>query len=432
MKVAICGKNGFGGREHSLAYLIKKQNPNVQLYLYPGNGGTESLGEHRAVNSIDQMIEDMLNLKIELVILGPEADLEEGLADLLRKKGIACFGPGREGARLETNKLFAKKVMEVGNVPTAQHKYFSALELDSLLHDIEHRPPPYVIKANGLAAGKGVFVVNHLSKKAQAVQFVQELISGGYGGSAKTGVLIENFLPGEEASLFYLVNTYTSELIPMRPSQDHKRLMDGDEGPNTGGMGAYSDAPLVTDSILQNIHQKIAKPTMNALQALGIDYVGVLYFGLMIDGDNCAVVEINARFGDPEIEVLAPRIKSNFLQLLNCLANNQKCSEIEWTNQACVSVVLASEGYPIKSKKGLPIHGLNLVPKDILIFHAGTRKENGQVVTNGGRVLNVVSLGTDIHSARKRVYDFLSEGILYFENMQYRKDIASKADRWIS
>ena len=432
MKVAICGKNGFGGREHSLAYLVKRQNPDTQLYLYPGNGGTEKLGEHRAVNSIEEMIKDMLELEIELAILGPEADLEEGLADLLRKKGIACFGPGKEGARLETNKLFAKKVMEVGNVPTAQYQYFSALQLDALLADIETRPAPYVIKANGLAAGKGVFVVNDASKKDLAIQFVKELISGGYGGSAKTGVLIENFLPGEEASLFYLVNTHTSELIPMRPSQDHKRLMDGDKGPNTGGMGAYSDAPLVTDHLLNKIHQEIAKPTMHALQALGIDYVGVLYFGLMIDAENCAVVEINARFGDPEIEVLAPRIQSNFLELLNCLANNKKCAQIEWTEEACVSVVLASEGYPTSSKKGIPIHGLNDIPEDILIFHAGTRKEKGQILTNGGRVLNVVSLGKDIPSARKRVYDFLSEGTLHFENMQYRRDIASKADRWIS
>lgn len=432
MRVAICGKNGFGGREHSLAYLIKHQNPNIELYLYPGNGGTDDLGQHRPANSSDEIIADMLQLKIELAIVGPEADLEEGLADRLRQQGIACFGPGKEGARLETNKLFAKKVMEVGQVPTAEYKYYSALELPALLEEIQHRPAPYVIKANGLAAGKGVFVMTDESKKQEASKFVQELIDGGYGGSAKTGVLLEDFLPGEEASIFYLVNTDNSTLIAMRPSQDHKRLMDHDKGPNTGGMGAYSDAPLATEEVLANVHERIAIPTLQALQALGIDYAGVLYFGLMVDGQKSAVVEINARFGDPEIEVLAPRIKSNFLAVMNSIARGTECPALEWTDQACVSVVLASEGYPASSRKGLPIHGLNDVPEDILIFHAGTRKENGTVLTNGGRVLNVVGLGENIPAARKKIYDFLSKGILHFENMQYRRDISCKADRWLA
>ena len=432
MRVAICGKNGFGGREHSIAHLIKHQNPDVELYLYPGNGGTDELGEHRPTDNLEEILADMQALNIELAIVGPEADLEEGLADRLRQAGIACFGPGKEGARLETNKLFAKKVMEVGNVPTASYTYYSATDLDSLLVEVSQRSAPYVIKANGLAAGKGVFVMNDDAKRPEAVAFVKELIDGGYGGSAKTGVLLENFLSGEEASIFYLVNTHNSTLIPMRPSQDHKRLMDNDEGPNTGGMGAYSDAPLVNDKVLKKIHDTVAIPTLHALQALGIDYVGVLYFGLMVDGENSAVVEINARFGDPEIEVLTPRIKSNFLHVMHSIATGIECPRLEWTDQACVSVVLASEGYPTSSRKGLKIHGLSDIPEDILVFHAGTRKENNEILTNGGRVLNVVGLGKDIPSARKKIYDFLSQGVLHFENMQYRKDISCKADRWLS
>lgn len=434
-RVVIAGKNGFGGREYSIAWKIHQQNPDVELHFFPGNGGTDQLGVNHPVTDWDSMIEEIVKLRPLLVIPGPEADLQAGIVDELESRGVPCFGPRKDAARLETRKLFAKKVMEVEGVPTANYHYFSPDKLQEsiILPFLRENPDYRVLKANGLAGGKGVVVLDQDSFEEDARDFLTELVEGGYSGSGKSGLLIEETMEGEEASLFYLCNTKSSTLIPWKGTQDHKRVFEGDKGPNTGGMGAYSDTPLLSESDIQRITGDIAKPLMLGLQALDIEYVGVLYVGLMLKEDRARVVEINARFGDPEIQCLLPRLKSNLLDtFLRVREGSSQEIELEFDENQTVNVVLCSGGYPSSVKKGLPIQGLQSVPEDIQLFHAGTVKVGEEVQTNGGRVLNLVASAQNVVEARKRIYDFLEGNTLNFEGMFYRKDISSKVDRYLN
>jgi|SaaInl4_135m_RNA_FD_contig_91_472009_length_3583_multi_3_in_0_out_0_2 phosphoribosylamine---glycine ligase len=425
MKIAIVGKNGFGGREHTIADTIHRQNPRTELFLFPGNGGTVELGENLAADSITSIVDECKRREIDLLIGGPEADLDEGLADLSRSKGITTFGPSQAGARLESEKLFTKEVMEIFKVPTASYQFFPYSEISQIPSFLNERGFPAVIKANGLAAGKGVLVLKgEEGDFAAAEKFVADLGSGAYGGSGRSGVLVEKFLAGEEASLFYLVNSNNDILIPMSSARDHKRAYDGDRGPNTGGMGAFSENPLLDDQRVTEITQTIARPVVEGLKRLGIPYIGVLYVGLMLEDEKSSVVEINCRFGDPEIQVLAPRLKSNLQETLCAVAMGENPGPLEWISNQCVGVVLASDGYPGSYERGKLISGLKSLPEELCLFHAGTRRMGEDVYTSGGRVLNLVGTGTDLQQARKKVYDFLDSEKLYFEGMMYRSDIA--------
>jgi len=424
MKVAIVGKNGFGGREHVLASTIHRQNPDTQLFLFPGNGGTRNLGEERQADSISSVIDQCDQIGVDLIIGGPEADFDEGLADLGRSRGIPVFGPSQEGARIETNKLFTKKVMEIFQVPTAPYRYFPFSQLEEIPGFLERSGFPAVIKANGLAAGKGVLVLTGEGEDLEeAISFTQKLSAGGYGGSGRSGVLVEEFLPGEEASLFFLVNTRRDILVPMRGARDHKRAFNNDRGPNTGGMGAYSENPLLGEERICEISETIARPVLEGLKSLGISYTGILYLGLMITRESARVVEINCRFGDPEIQALAPRLKTSLRDTLYSIAIGEDPGMMQWSEEQCVSVVLASQGYPDSYPKDRVIEGLDSIPADLQLIHAGTRREGNQVLTSGGRVLNLCALDLDLHRARSRIYEFLSKKTLYFEGMQYRTDI---------
>mgnify|MGYP003331544628 FL=1 len=317
MKVAIVGKNGFGGREFIIAQTIMRQNPDTQLFLFPGNGGTAELGLEISLTTMESIVEKCAQLEIDYIIGGPEADFDEGLADLAQLKNIPIFGPSREAARIETNKLFTKKILEIFDVPTAPYRYFPLTQLGEIPDFLNYRGLPAVIKANGLAAGKGVLVLNgQKGDLARARDFCEELKVGQYGGSGRTGVLVEDFLEGEEASLFFLVNTKENILVPMRSARDHKRALDGDLGPNTGGMGAYSENPILDERKILEVQETIARPVLDGLKALGISYCGVLYLGLMISSESVSLVEINCRFGDPELQVLAPRLQSSLRDTL--------------------------------------------------------------------------------------------------------------------
>jgi phosphoribosylamine---glycine ligase len=429
MKVAIIGKNGFGGREHALAHTIKVQNPETELFLYPGNGGTGSLGLHCPALSLESIIEDCASRKMDLLIGGPEADFDQGLTDLARMKGLPTFGPTREASRIEGNKLFAKKVMEVFSVPTARYRFFPQGSFQDALNFMEERGFPLVLKANGLAAGKGVLVLEDEPQSfARAQEFLQELDQGGYLGAGQSGVLVEEKLKGEEASLLYLVNSAANILLPLKGAQDHKRIGEGDTGLNTGGMGAFSDNPLISDPLLEKVTKEIAEPVILGLQSMGIHYTGVLYLGLMIDQGSPSVIEINCRFGDPEIEAIVPRLETSLLHTLQAVTAGSKPLGLKWSSDQVVSVVLASKGYPGLYEKGKLIRGLENIPDKLTLYHGGTAIEDGKIVTSGGRVLNLVGRGASLQEARQRVYDFLDSGSLGFEGMIYRRDISYKAD----
>lgn len=425
MKVAVVGKNGFGGREYIISHTIMRQDPETELFLFPGNGGTAELGLEIQLPTMESIIEKCTQLEVDYIIGGPEADFDEGLADLAQMKNIPVFGPSREAARIETNKLFTKKILEIFDVPTAPYRYFPFSQLSEVTDYLTDRGLPAVIKANGLAAGKGVLVLDKESGDLkQAETFCKELAGGQFGGAGKTGALVEDFLNGEEASLFFLVNTKENILVPMRSARDHKRAWDGDLGPNTGGMGAYSENPILDERKILEVQETIARPVLEGLKALGISYCGVLYLGLMITSVSIYVIEINCRFGDPEIQVLAPRLKSSLRDTLYAIAKGDSPGGLEWSDEHCVGVVLASKGYPDSYPRGLEIEGLETIPEDLILIHAGTKRHGQGILSSGGRVLNLCAMDRDLSVARSKVYSFLDKKTLHFDGMQFRSDIA--------
>ncbi|MHB8852664.1 MAG: phosphoribosylamine--glycine ligase [Ignavibacteriaceae bacterium] len=422
MKVLLIGS---GGREHALAYKIKESKLLEKLFILPGNTGTEGLGENVSGNMNDSnfILSFCKKEKIDLVVIGPEKPLVEGLADILRKSGINVFGPDKGAAEIEAYKSFAKGLMEKYNIPTAAYMEFNSQMMNEAEKYISNQNYPLVIKADGLAAGKGVLICNNYQEAASALNelFVKKIF-----GNAGDKIIIEEFLVGQEASIFAI--TDGEEFICLPAAQDHKRIGNNDEGKNTGGMGAYSPAPIVNEFILEQVQEKIIKPTLSALKTEGRKFNGCLYCGIMINNNEAKVVEFNCRFGDPETQSVMPLLEGDFLRLLYSTAIGKLDKEsVRYNGGASVCVVAASEGYPDEYKSGFIISGLDEASKEAFVFHAGTKKDGENILTNGGRVLGITSFipTNDLSKAKEKVYRAMNK--IHYNNIYYRTDISDKA-----
>ncbi len=418
---------GSGGREHALGWKLAQSSMLEKLFVTPGNPGLNTCGSpvELDVSSHSDVLAFAQSEAIDLVVVGPEAPLVGGLADHLRAKGIAVFGPDQYGAQLEGSKAFTKSVCDDYRIPTARYERFTeAGPAKAFAHALGY---PCVIKADGLAAGKGVIIAE---TQAEAEQAIDDMFDGRFGEAGQT-IVIEEFLVGEEASAFFLCDGDT--VVPFGTAQDHKRAYDGDLGPNTGGMGAYSPAPIVSDALLADVLETIAKPTAKAMAERGHPYYGVLYAGLMITADGPKLIEFNCRFGDPECQVLMMRLKSDLLPILHaCAMGTLSHQSIEWYPQSAVTVVMVSQGYPGSYSKGtiiqnVDLHALNATkaPTETLLFHAGTKQVDDQLIAVGGRVLNATAMGESMRSARDKAYA-LAEDINWPEGF-FRKDIGWRA-----
>lgn len=422
MKVLIVGG---GGREHALAWKAA-QSPKVEtVFVAPGNAGTlaEPKVENRpiAAEDIPGLLAFAKERAIDLTIVGPEAPLVAGIVDEFRAAGLKCFGPTRLAAQLEGSKAFCKDFLARHGIPTAEYQTFTAV--DEAVAYIRRKGAPIVIKADGLAAGKGVVIAQ---SEHEAVDAVTDMLSGNAFGSAGHRVVVEEFLRGEEASFIVMANGL--DVLPMATSQDHKARDDGDKGPNTGGMGAYSPAPVVTPEIHDRIMKEVIEPTLRGMAADGIPYSGFLYAGVMITPDGTPkVLEFNCRFGDPETQPIMMRLKSNLVDLcLGAVEGRLSRVSAEWDERAALGVVLAAGGYPFDYDKGDEIEGLpEREGADTKVFHAGTARSDGKIVTAGGRVLCVCALGESVLEAQRKAYEQVRE--IRWENMYYRTDIGYRA-----
>jgi len=420
MKILIFGS---GGREHALAWAAAR-NPRVtELVCAPGNGGMAKLARlvPVALSDLDALIAVATQEQPDLTIVGPELPLSLGLVDALEARGLRVFGPTKAAAMLETSKSFAKRFLQRHNIPTAN--YAVCTSVADVEKSIELFHAPIVVKADGLAAGKGVIICQ--SRRA-ALEAAQGLFSGKLIGSEEQQIIIEEFLAGEEVSFLCLCDGQT--VVPLVPAQDHKRIGEGDTGLNTGGMGTYCPTPFLTDEQLADATKKILDPFMRGCVEEGIDYRGILYPGIMLTKDGPKVLEFNARFGDPETQVYLTRLEDDLVELLEAsVSGNLKNMELEWVLSASVCVVMASGGYPGSYPKGKVITGIeaaNALP-GTKVFHAGTALKDGQIVTNGGRVLGVTALGRDLKSAQAAAYAAVEK--IQFEGAQFRRDIAARA-----
>ncbi len=412
---------GGGGREHALAWKLA-QSPRVQkVFVAPGNGGTarEPGLENAALGSTDALLDFARREGIQLTVVGPEAPLAQGVVDAFQSAGLRIFGPTRAAAQLESSKDFAKRFMVRHRIPTARHATFEqAAEAKAY---VAQQGAPIVIKADGLAAGKGVVVATSVD---QANDAIDAMLLGNRLGEAGARVVIEECLVGEEAS--FIVMCDGRHALPLATSQDHKRLRDGDEGPNTGGMGAYSPAPVVTPKLHARVMREIIQPTLQGMARDGVPYVGFLYAGLMIDPDgNPRTLEFNCRLGDPEAQPILMRLKSDLLPLLEAALDGALAdASTEWDRRSALGVVLAARGYPEQPVSGDRIDGLPAPNEDCRVFHAGSRLDGNQLVTSGGRVLCVTALGDSLRVARQRAYAAVES--IRFEGMQYRRDIGNR------
>ncbi|KNZ69060.1 phosphoribosylamine/glycine ligase [Thermincola ferriacetica] len=420
MKVLVVGG---GGREHALVWKIKQSPKVTKVYCAPGNAGMAQIAECVAISVED--IDGLLNFAqqegIDMTVVGPEAPLTMGLVDKFRVAGLKVFGPSRQAAELEGSKVMAKELMSKYNIPTAKYAKFT--DAGSAIEYIKETGAPCVVKADGLAAGKGVVVARDEETAINAVRMMMEDKAFGQAGDM---IIIEECLEGEEVSILAFTDGET--VVPMVSSQDHKRVFDNDEGPNTGGMGAYSPAPVYTDELHRQVMEKILKPTMQGMAQEGRLYEGVLYAGLMITKDGPKVLEFNVRFGDPETQAVLTRLDSDLVEIMEAVIDKRLHEvNIRWKPEAAVCVVLAAGGYPGSYKKGDPITGLDDAAREAIVFHAGTGLQDGRIVTSGGRVLGVTALGPSIPAAIENAYKAV--GKIHFDNMHYRKDIGQKALR---
>jgi phosphoribosylamine---glycine ligase len=397
---------GSGGREHALAWAIK-QNPKCdRLIVAPGNAGLEAIAECADLDILNGgLVRDFCaENAVDFVVIGPEAPLAAGVADILRAAGILTFGPSQAAAALEASKAFTKDICDACNAPTAAYAHFT--ETDPARAYVREHGAPIVIKADGLAAGKGVVVA---MTTTEALDAVDDMLGGGFG-AAGAEIVIEEFMDGEEASLFVLC--HGENCLAIGSAQDHKRAYDGDLGPNTGGMGAYSPAPVLTQALEDQAMTQIIRPTLAEMARRGTPYQGVLYAGLMIKDGTARLIEYNARFGDPECQVLAMRLGAQMLDLLlACSENRLETARASWADDHAITVVMAANGYPGAYLKGSAISGLDALPSTSMqeVFHAGTKRQDGQITANGGRVLNVTARSTSLKQARDLAYDMVQK-----------------------
>ena len=386
--------------------------------MAPGNAGTAKIAQNLALSptDIESLVKIAREKRIDLTVVGPEAPLAEGITDQFLVRGFQIFGPTRKATEIESSKVFAKELMQKYHIPCAKSASFA--EYIKAKEYVQRQTPPIVIKADGLAAGKGVTVADLIPQALDALSNIMEAKAFGAAGGR---VLVEEHLRGKEMSAFAFTDAHT--VIPMVAACDYKRLYDGDEGPNTGGMGSYSPPHFMSPVLAKKVVETIMKLAVTAMHDEGRPYKGVLYGGLMITNNGPKVLEFNARFGDPEAQVTLPLLKTDLVDIMLSVVDNKLDQiDVEWSDGACVGVVMVSGGYPGSYKTGFPISGLDEVDKDILIFHAGTKLESGQVLTNGGRVLTVVATGKNLSEAREKVYKNIPR--IHFEGCHYRKDIA--------
>ncbi|MBR3498932.1 MAG: phosphoribosylamine--glycine ligase [Selenomonadaceae bacterium] len=411
---------GGGGREHALAWKISQSPRLEKFFAIPGSPGIADFAEcveNISISDNAALVNFAKEKNIDLVVVGPEAPLVNGLTDALEAAGIKSFGPNKIAAQIEGSKIFAKRLMKKYKIPTADFEVFDSA--DAAKDYIRAKGAPIVVKADGLAAGKGVIVAQTLEEALAAVDEMKNF------GAAGSKIVVEEFMDGEEASVLAL--TDGEKILPLIAAQDHKRVFDGDKGLNTGGMGAYAPAPVVDEKISARVEEKILKPTIAALRAEGIIYRGCLYAGLMIVGGEPKVVEFNCRFGDPETQVVLPLMEDDLLALMDeCAAGTLSDKKISWKNQSAVCVILASGGYPKAYKKNLPIDGISKAKTlGAMIFHAGTKISDGELVTSGGRVLGVTVTAPTLQEAVDKVYRCVE--VIHFDDAHFRKDIAAKA-----
>lgn len=413
---------GAGGREHALAHKISESPHCERLFVAPGNAGTAKLGKNinLDVMNFEQIKDFVLGENIEMLIVGPEDPLVAGISDFFSEdpelSGVSVIGPSKRGALLEGSKERAKEFMSIHNIPTAAYQSFTSESLDAGKEFLESLKPPYVLKADGLAGGKGVLILDDLE---EAQQELENMLTQNKFGNAGEKVVIEKFLDGTELSVFVLTDGKNYKILPT--AKDYKRIGEGNTGLNTGGMGAISPVPYLDDELMRKIEERIIKPTVLGLQEEKIDYKGFIFIGLMITAGEPYVIEYNVRMGDPETEVVLPRIKSDLLELFKKVSSGELDKvTVEITEESAVTVMLVSGGYPEAYEKGKEISGLNDV-EDSIVFHAGTQELNGSIVTNGGRVLAVTSFGKDYQQALKKSYQNVEK--LHFDKMYYRKDL---------
>jgi len=413
MKVFVVGG---GGREHALGWKIS-QSPEVdKIFFAPGNGGTTDIGENIDISpeDINGLLKFAQTNNIDLTIVGPEIPLSMGITDIFKEKGLKIFGPTKNAARLESSKAFAKEMMVKQEIPTGRYEIFD--DYNAAHNYIEKHSTPIVVKASGLAAGKGAIVCIN---KEKAFESIDEIMQQKKFGAAGDVVVIEDFLSGKEVSILAFLDG--DRILPLIPSQDHKKIYDGDKGPNTGGMGAYAPAIDIGASEIKYIKEKVFKPTAEGMLKQGIPFQGILYAGLMITKEGPKVLEFNVRFGDPETQAILPLMKSDLTKIIMEIPDGTFPENIEWTQGYAVCVVAASQGYPVKYEKGKSIRIEEVDNDNIIIFHAGTKQQDGQLITNGGRVLNSVGIGKTIEDAKENAYQGIKT--ISFEGMYYRKDI---------
>ncbi len=425
MKVLVVGK---GGREHALVWKLAQSPRAERVFCAPGNAGTAEDGVNVPIDPLefDRLVAFVRKEQINLTVVGPEEPLARGIVDHFQKAGLRIFGPTRQAAQLESSKVFAKQLMHHADVPTAEFRIFDHPEYARRY--IETRDNPLVVKADGLAGGKGVIVCSTNEEALSAIERI--MVREEFGRAAGRQVVVEKRLEGEELSILALVSGRT--IVPLQPTQDHKAAFDDDKGPNTGGMGAYCPAPLGTPELLDTIDREILVPTVHAMKRRRTPFRGVLYAGIMATNQGPRVLEFNCRFGDPEIQPLLMRLRSDFLDLIDAVVDERLDTfegKLEWDPRPAVCVVIASGGYPGNYERGLAIRGLADAAKlpDVKVFHAGTRREGDRILTDGGRVLSVTALGDTLADAKRRVYEAVA--CIHFPGAFYRRDIADKALR---
>lgn len=416
MKVLIIGS---GGREHALVHKLSKSKRVSKIYCAPGNGGTASIVENINISpkDIELLLNFALNNEIDLTIVGPEDPLVNGIADVFIENGLRIFGPKKEGAILEGSKIVSKEFMEKYQIPTGKYKVYDNSE--KAIEGLDEFTYPLVIKADGLCQGKGVVICQN---REEAVSAIEDMIDCKVFGNAGDTIILEEFLTGTELSLLCFVSE--GIIIPMESARDYKKIYDGDKGPNTGGVGCFSPNPIITNELNLKIEREILEKIKRGLDEEEIDYRGVLFIGLMLTEDGPKVLEFNVRFGDPETEVILPRLEGDLVDIIQkTIDGNLREEDLIWSEKKCVTVVATSKGYPIEYKKGFKISGTEDLDEDVILFHNGTKIVDGELVTNGGRVLSITCLGDTLEEAKEKAYKNIKK--IDFEGICYRSDIAN-------